>query len=395
MAQLAGFNVLTSLGCALLAFGLGRGARHEGHSAGYCWMFLASFLTFALNYLFRAGSYFGWVEPILASIPASFSLALILAAALQLSSQLRGWPNWGESIFWPLLAGVCVGGLELILFLIGWGGWLRPEVPAVIVVVLDCASLLLVVFALWRCRRDRWMWGLVLAGVIVYVIAQAVGIPAYVRRMAGVGERHPWLEYEARFGHAAMALALLGRFSLILAIHQARNEFRARREERIASQVGALEGPVNDIKEALEVVDRREGDEGRERLAKMEELVQVLAEQVKSLTALVTPVATVKKRREPGDAKVLLIAALSAHHHYGEDEMNFEPIRNNQLARKAGVGQSSASDFFTKHFKGYEQYQRLCKDHPLELGRILRKLNDEQSDPRERPLKHDPQSDED
>jgi hypothetical protein len=59
----------------------------------------------------------------------------------------------------------------------------------------------------------------------------------------------------------------------------------------------------------------------------------------------------------------LMIAALTHHHHYADDScLNFEPMGNNDLARKANVSTSTASEFFKKEFKGHNQYVVRCRN---------------------------------
>jgi hypothetical protein len=81
-----------------------------------------------------------------------------------------------------------------------------------------------------------------------------------------------------------------------------------------------------------------------------------------------------KKSTEKGEAEAKLIAALAAHHQYSDGScLNLEPVKNNALARSASVDRGSASYFFTKHFKGLQQYARICQD-PASLSRILGSL---------------------
>lgn len=66
------------------------------------------------------------------------------------------------------------------------------------------------------------------------------------------------------------------------------------------------------------------------------------------------------------DAEQKMVAVLSKHHRYDSgDPLNFEPIVSNELARKAEVSSSTASDFFADHFKGYKNYVTHCKQETL------------------------------
>lgn len=87
---------------------------------------------------------------------------------------------------------------------------------------------------------------------------------------------------------------------------------------------------------------------------------------------------TTKKRSTvPGEGRDKLIAVLTAHHQYaGGSCLNQEPIGNNELARLAGVSQSTASKFFNGKFKGYTRYKALCRD-TSRLVVALKLLNDE------------------
>lgn len=80
-----------------------------------------------------------------------------------------------------------------------------------------------------------------------------------------------------------------------------------------------------------------------------------------------------KASTQNGDAETKLIAALTAHHRYG-DSLNTEPIGNNELARQAGVDKASASAFFKKYFKGHGKYKAVCRDAKA-LVNALKLLN--------------------
>jgi hypothetical protein len=74
-----------------------------------------------------------------------------------------------------------------------------------------------------------------------------------------------------------------------------------------------------------------------------------------------------------------LIAALTKHHEYSNGScLNLEPIGNNDLARLAGVAESTASDFFKEEFRGHAQYRNTCPN-VTGLVMALKILNGEYS----------------
>jgi hypothetical protein len=90
-----------------------------------------------------------------------------------------------------------------------------------------------------------------------------------------------------------------------------------------------------------------------------------------------TPTPSPKRSTEPGEARAKLIAALTKHHRYADGScLNTEPIGNNELARLAGVSESTASAFFNDKFRGHAKYKVLCRD-PRKLTAALKLLNDE------------------
>jgi hypothetical protein len=97
------------------------------------------------------------------------------------------------------------------------------------------------------------------------------------------------------------------------------------------------------------------------------------AEQV----AFEPPAVKPKKSTTRGEARIKLIAVLTLHHRYADEScLRLEPIGNNELARRAGVSPSTASDFFDREFKGFERYKAIC----LSSGRLvaaLKLLNNE------------------
>jgi hypothetical protein len=85
-----------------------------------------------------------------------------------------------------------------------------------------------------------------------------------------------------------------------------------------------------------------------------------------------------KKSTERGEARRKIIAVLTKHHRYADGScLNFEPIGNNDLARKAGVEESTASAFFKKEFKGHSEYRAACLRNDSGLVTVLMLLNDE------------------
>lgn len=70
-----------------------------------------------------------------------------------------------------------------------------------------------------------------------------------------------------------------------------------------------------------------------------------------------------KKSTARGEGREKLISALTKHHQYDDGGcLVMDPISNNELARRAGVRQSTASAFFKKEFKGYAKYRAICRD---------------------------------
>jgi hypothetical protein len=95
------------------------------------------------------------------------------------------------------------------------------------------------------------------------------------------------------------------------------------------------------------------------------------------------PAGTVRPKRSTrkGDARAKLIAALTAHHNYNrEGGLNPDPINNNVLARLAGVGIATASNFFKQVFGSHFQYTVVCRRDRSKLAGELEKLNGERPD---------------
>lgn len=84
-----------------------------------------------------------------------------------------------------------------------------------------------------------------------------------------------------------------------------------------------------------------------------------------------------KRSTERGEGRAKLIAALTKHHQYADDGcLNLEPIGNNELARLAGVSESTASAFFNTQFDGHTRYRAVCGD-ATRLVLALKLLNQE------------------
>jgi hypothetical protein len=82
-----------------------------------------------------------------------------------------------------------------------------------------------------------------------------------------------------------------------------------------------------------------------------------------------------KQSTERGEGRAKLIAALTKHHQYANGGcLNPEPIGNNELAKAAGVSNSTASAFFNNEFEGHTKYKVLCRDSG-QLAVALKVLN--------------------
>jgi len=91
-----------------------------------------------------------------------------------------------------------------------------------------------------------------------------------------------------------------------------------------------------------------------------------------------TPTPTKRKRStERGEGRAKLVAALTKHHKYADGGcLNMEPVGNNELARLAGVSESTASTFFEQQFGGHSKYRTICAD-VTRLVAALKLLNQE------------------
>jgi len=86
-----------------------------------------------------------------------------------------------------------------------------------------------------------------------------------------------------------------------------------------------------------------------------------------------------KGSTEKGEGRAKLIAALTKHHQYADGGcLNLAPIGNNELARLAGVSDSTASVFFSQKFDGHTKYRALCGDKSRLIA-ALKLLNQEYS----------------
>ncbi len=96
-------------------------------------------------------------------------------------------------------------------------------------------------------------------------------------------------------------------------------------------------------------------------------------------TAPATETVKPKRSTERGEGYAKLVAAPTKHHKYADGGcLNLEPIGNNELARLAGVAESTASEFFKKQFHGFRQYRNCCTD-AKRLVAVLKLLNQEYS----------------
>ena len=85
----------------------------------------------------------------------------------------------------------------------------------------------------------------------------------------------------------------------------------------------------------------------------------------------------VKRSAQPDEARLKLIGALTAHHHYANGVCeNWQPAGNNQIARDAEVQPGTASKFFKSEFGGYVKYRYAC-GQPATLIASLKLLNGE------------------
>jgi hypothetical protein len=86
-----------------------------------------------------------------------------------------------------------------------------------------------------------------------------------------------------------------------------------------------------------------------------------------------------KRSTVKGGGREKLIAALTKHHDYANGScLNLELIGNNELARKAKVSPSTASEFFKKYFKGWKKYRAICnRGDAKTLVAALKLMNDE------------------
>lgn len=84
-----------------------------------------------------------------------------------------------------------------------------------------------------------------------------------------------------------------------------------------------------------------------------------------------------KRSTHSGEARIKLISALTDHHKYADGScLNQTPVANNELARRADVSKSTASEFFKSEFDGHMKYRGICSD-VKRLIVALRLLNNE------------------
>ena len=90
-----------------------------------------------------------------------------------------------------------------------------------------------------------------------------------------------------------------------------------------------------------------------------------------------------KRSTEPGEARIKIISALTAHHQHENGSCgSLEPIGVGELADKADVGKATVSDFFAAEFKGqstlkgHARYKATCNS-AARLAPVLMLLNSE------------------
>lgn len=135
---------------------------------------------------------------------------------------------------------------------------------------------------------------------------------------------------------------------------------------------------------AAEIFNRAMAWVQREKIkVKLAADVQAERESQQSAPASDGPKAVKSKRStEKGEGRAKLIAALTKHHQYADDDcLNLDPIGNNELARLAEVSESTASAFFNNEFNqgesgGHATYRVICCD-PSRLADSLKVLNGE------------------
>ncbi|MEX0979296.1 MAG: hypothetical protein WDZ48_10610, partial [Pirellulales bacterium] len=135
---------------------------------------------------------------------------------------------------------------------------------------------------------------------------------------------------------------------------------------------------------AVEIFNRAMAWIEREKIkVKLAADVQAERENGRSKSPSTAPEPTKSKRStERGEGRAKLIAALTKHHKYADGScLNLESIGNNELARLAGVSESTASAFFNNEFnqgesRGYATYRVICRD-PSRLADSLKVLNGE------------------
>jgi hypothetical protein len=98
---------------------------------------------------------------------------------------------------------------------------------------------------------------------------------------------------------------------------------------------------------------------------------------VRELAEPVKPANKPKRSTVGGEGRVKLIGAITKHHKYSNGScLNWNYVGNNELARLAGVHNSTASDFFKKEFEGHSKYKTFCQNE-TNLVTALQMLNDE------------------
>ena len=90
-----------------------------------------------------------------------------------------------------------------------------------------------------------------------------------------------------------------------------------------------------------------------------------------------------KRSTERGEGRAKLVGALTKHHEYADGGcLNLTPIGVNELARKAEVASSTATEFFNREFShglsgGHKKYRQICMSDASLLVACLKALNGE------------------
>lgn len=187
-------------------------------------------------------------------------------------------------------------------------------------------------------------------------------IAAYcqVARETGFGERFAANEHAGQNARDALSLIVAGLNGDKCAITERVLELAQAGQEgwplAFNADLGDFLGSLNPLPPVLQVESSNDATEAGQ------------GEPAGSPSETATTPTRPKRSTERGEGRAKLISALTWHHDYAEDGcLNQEPIGNNQLAREAGVSDSTASEFFNKEFNhgekgGYAKYRVKCRD---------------------------------